>query len=156
MPDFHESLMMGKKVEQMFLLRLKRKYNNPIIIEGSFKPFDIYVPDNHKRWEVKSDMKSNYTGNYLIEVEHYGKPSALMTTEAEYWVLYDSCDWVVCSPIKIKDLILSNNYRLITTIGKGDDYAKKCYLIPKKDIQVIANQIVPCEEHEILNAPTRA
>ena len=150
MPDFHDALMAGKRVERFFWNRLKRKYKHPVMIEGSFKPFDIYIADNHKRWEVKCDMKSNYTGNFLIEVEHYGKPSALMTTEAEFWVFYDAKDWIAVKPQSMKDLILSHGYKLISTIGNGDTHAKKCYLVPKDDIKSIATNIVPCDEDEIL------
>lgn len=152
MPDFSEALMTGKKVEQMFLNRLKMKYKNSMIIEGSFKPFDIYSADNHTRYEIKCDMKSKYTNNFLIEVQHYGKSSALMTTEAEYWVFYDSINWIVVRPEKIKDLILSKGYKQVKTIGNGDTHAKLCYLVKKQDIQNIASQIEPCSEFEIIKS----
>ena len=151
MPDFSKALFIGKKVEQLFYNRLLKKEKLPYLIEGSFKPFDIYTAGDHTRWEVKCDMKSNYTGNYLIEVQHYGKPSALMTTKAEYWVYYDSKMWVVAEPIKIKELILKEGYKQIKSVGNGDEHHKLCYLIPKLDIIDISRWKLRVSDEEILD-----
>ena len=56
-------------------------------MEGYFKDYDIYVPEINKSIEVKSDEKSKYTNNIVVEVEFNGKPSALSTSKADYWVL---------------------------------------------------------------------
>ena len=69
MPEFEEALKHGNIVEKIFLTRLKNKYPKSILIEGFFKDFDIYVPETDTKYEIKSDIKSNETGNYLIEVE---------------------------------------------------------------------------------------
>ena len=65
MADFDTSLSNGQLVEKLFLTKLKGKYPKSILIEGSFKDFDIYVPEIDTKYEVKSDIKSNETGNYL-------------------------------------------------------------------------------------------
>lgn len=148
MPDFKSALSVGKIIENLWLARLKRKSPMSMIIEGSFKDFDIYQPEKHLRYEVKSDMKSIHTGNFLIEVEHYKKPSALMTTKADYWVFYDRYNWIVVPPKKIKDLILTKGYKQVKTTGKGDRHYKLCYLVKKNDIKEIA-YVIKCDKEEV-------
>jgi|TARA_R110000823_G_scaffold189517_6_gene321338 hypothetical protein len=150
MTDFDTSLKAGQLVENLFLTRLKNKYPKSVLIVGSFKDFDIYVPEIDIKYEVKSDIKSNHTGNYLIEVEHYGKPSALLTTKADYWIFYDENDWVCTKPSKIKDLILLRGYRQVKTTGSGDTHHKLCYLIKKEHIKTIS-KIFPCSDWEKIN-----
>ena len=150
MADFDTSLSNGQLVEKLFLTKLKGKYPKSILIEGSFKDFDIYVPEIDTKYEVKSDIKSNETGNYLIEVEHYGKPSALLTTKADYWIIYDENNWVITEPNKIKDLILLRGYKQVKTTGSGDTHHKLCYLIKKEDIKLIS-KIIPCKDWEKIN-----
>ena len=77
MTEFKEALYHGNTVEKIFLNRLQKKYPKAMLISGCFKDFDIYVPETDTKYEIKSDIKSNETGNYLIEVEHYGKPNFL-------------------------------------------------------------------------------
>jgi hypothetical protein len=147
MPEFKEALKHGNIVEKIFLNRLRNKYPKSILIEGSFKDFDIYVPETNTKYEIKSDIKSNETGNYLIEVEHYGKPSALLTTKADYWIFYDEKNWVCTEPNKIKDLILLNGYKQVKTTGIGDIHYKLCYLVRKDDIESIS-KLASCESWE--------
>lgn len=147
MPEFEEALEHGKIIEKIFLKRLKKKYPNSILIEEYFKDFDIYVPETNTKYEIKSDIKSNDTGNYLIEVEHYGKPSALLTTKADYWIFYDEINWVCVRPDEIKDLILLKGYKQIKTIGIGDTHHKLCYLVKKEDMEKIS-KLVNCGQDE--------
>ena len=60
------------------------------MIDGYCKEWDIYIPELDEGVEVKSDQKSKHTGNIVIEIEFNGKPSALATTKAKYWVIFDS------------------------------------------------------------------
>jgi hypothetical protein len=149
MAEFKEALYHGNTVEKIFLNRLQKKYPKAMLISGCFKDFDIYVPETDIKYEIKSDIKSNETGNYLIEVEHYGKPSALLTTKADYWIIYDQENWVCVKPDELKDLILLNGYRQVKTTGTGDTHHKLCYLINKDDIKAIS-KLVNCEEWEII------
>ena len=148
MPAFATALRFGQRVELLVLDRIHVQDPKACIIQGSFSPFDIYIPETHTRVEVKSDQKSMNTGNYLIEVHHYGKPSALLTTEADIWALYDGSQLVWVKPSKIKDTILKNGYRQRTLIGDGDKVPKRCYLIPKDDINQIADYIEEIDEHK--------
>ncbi len=41
---------------------------------------------SNSKIEVKSDRKTEETGNVYIEYESRGKPSGIRTTQAEFWV----------------------------------------------------------------------
>ena len=45
-----------------------------------YKEYDIFVPELNIGIEVKSDEKSKYTSNIVIEIEFNNKPSALSTS----------------------------------------------------------------------------
>ena len=90
MPNtFKEDLLVGQEVEALVLERIKKKYPKAYSIEGYCKEYDIWIPELNYGIEVKQDAKSNYTGNIVIEIEMFNKPSALITTKAKYWVFYD-------------------------------------------------------------------
>ena len=88
--SFKEDLKIGKEIEEYVLSIIQQKYPKAKIMEGYFKEYDIMIPEIDKTVEVKSDIKSLETGNYVVEVAFDGNPSALSTTTADYWVFYDS------------------------------------------------------------------
>ena len=85
-----------------------------------------------KSIEVKSDEKSKYTGNIVVEIEFNGKPSALSTTEADYWVWWDGHSLTWFTVDLIKRCIKETNPPLCKFVGKGDSKQKKAYLIKKE------------------------
>ena len=89
MDTFTIDLQRGKVIEMNVLSIIKKKYPKAYKVDGYFKDYDLYIPEINKSIEVKSDEKSKYTGNILIEVEFNDKPSALMTSKADYWVWWD-------------------------------------------------------------------
>lgn len=129
---FKRDLKRGKHHENVVLNYIKAKYKNAYIKDGYCKEYDIFVPEMNFGVEVKSDEKSKYTNNIVIEIEFNNKPSALMTTKAKYWVIYDgySYNWFLTD--KIKDCIKDNNLKYVEFIGKGDTKSKKAYLIKKE------------------------
>ena len=129
---FKRDLKRGKHHENIVLNYIKAKYKNAYIKDGYCKEYDIFVPEMNFGVEVKSDEKSKYTNNIVIEIEFNNKPSALMTTKAKYWVIYDgySYNWFLTD--KIKDCIKDNNLKYVEFIGKGDTKSKKAYLIKKE------------------------
>ena len=133
METFHRDLKRGKQHEDVILKLIQKKYPMAYIMEGYFKEYDIWIPEINKSVEVKSDEKSKYTGNIVIEVEFNGKPSALSTTKADWWVIYDGQAYVWFTPKRINECITGNNLRVATFIGKGDTKEKKAFLI-KKDL----------------------
>jgi hypothetical protein len=132
MAEFHEALSRGKQIEELILSMIKPKYPKAHIIDGYFKDYDIYIPEKGFGVEVKCDEKSKFTRNLVIEVEFNGKPSALSTTKAEYWVFYTGEEIIWIEPQMLKDIILS--YPLRKFIGKGDTKFKKAYLVKKSHI----------------------
>ena len=118
MQTFHRDLARGKQVEQVVLSYIHKKYPEAYIVDGYFKEWDIYVPEVQKSVEVKSDEKSKYTGNIVIEIEFNGKPSALSTTKADYWVIYDGYHFHWFLPEMIMKCIWENNLKAYSFIGK--------------------------------------
>ena len=72
MGTFAQDLKEGKAIESIVLDLIKIKYPAATIINGYFPGYDIWIPEIHKSIEVKSDQKSQYTGNILIEVCFFG------------------------------------------------------------------------------------
>lgn len=140
MTTFHADLDRGVKVENMLLDILKRKYPCSTLI-NAFKGYDIWVPEINKSIEVKYDEKSNETGNIVVEIEFNGKPSALMTTTADYWVFYDGNVFVTIEPQYIIQCIFMNKLQYVEFVGKGDNKSKKAFLI-KKDTLFAYGKII--------------
>lgn len=129
---FNRDLKRGKQHEQIILNKIQKKYPQANIIDGYCKEYDIWIPELNIGIEVKSDEKSKYTGNIVIEVEFNGKPSALSTTKAKYWVIYDGYTYTWFDVKDIRKCIATNYLRLSTFVGKGDTHPKDAYLIPKQ------------------------
>jgi len=129
---FKRDLAVGKYHENYVLNIIKSKYNQAYIIDGYFKDYDIYVPELNFGVEVKSDKKSKYTNNIVIEIEFNSKPSALSTTKAKYWVIYDGYKYKWFLTERIKECIKENNLKYCEFTGKGDTKSKKAYLINKE------------------------
>ena len=128
---FKKDLKRGKVHEEFVLNVIKSKYEKAFIKDGYCKEYDIYVPEMNFGVEVKSDEKSKYTNNIVIEIEFNEKPSALSTTKAKYWVIYDGYNYNWFLTDKIKDCIKDNKLKYVEFIGNGDTKSKKAYLIKK-------------------------
>lgn len=140
MDSFKRDLGRGIEVENMLLTILRRKYPASTLV-NAFKGYDIWIPEIHKSIEVKYDEKSNETGNIVVEIEFNGKPSALMTTTADFWVFYDGKDFVSIEPREIIKCIFMNKLQYVEFVGKGDSKSKKAFLI-KKDYLFSYGKIV--------------
>lgn len=132
MQTFKRDLQRGKHHENIVLDIIKSKYSKAYIKDGYCKEYDIYVPEMNFGVEVKSDEKSKYTNNIVIEFEFNSKPSALSTTKAKYWVIYDGYNYNWFLTERIKDCIKDNKLNYVQFIGKGDTKSKKAYLIKKE------------------------
>tara|TARA_Y100001973_G_scaffold40875_1_gene61087 strand:- start:970 stop:1398 length:429 start_codon:yes stop_codon:yes gene_type:complete len=139
--SFSEDLKAGKEIEEFILSIIQKKYPKAKIMEGYFKEYDIIIPEINKTVEVKSDVKSLETGNYVVEVAFDGKPSALSTTTADYWVFYDSESLVWITPQNIWRAV--KGFPLREFVGKGDEKSKNAYLCPKEHIRIVADFIKP-------------
>lgn len=130
--QFQIDLKAGQRIEQEVLSMIHKKYPKAYIQDGYFKEWDIFVPDVDVGVEVKSDQKSQHTGNIVIEIEYNGKPSALSTTKASYWVIYDGIEYRWFLPSEIQRCITENNLHYATFTSRGDTCSKKAYLIRKE------------------------
>ena len=90
-----------------------------------------------KKCEVKTERdKWASTGNICIEIESYGKPSGLTSTEAELWVHNLVKDGELCCSLvfntdKLRKIM--QEMKPYTLMG-GDNNASKLYLVNIKEL----------------------
>jgi len=128
--NFKKDLQRGRKIEEKILDICKQKYPCSILIDGKFKDYDLFIPETGKKLEIKGDYRSCDTGNIIIELMMFGKPSALLTTKADYWVIYTGKELLWITPIKIIECITVNNINSRVLTGQGDTASKVACLIP--------------------------
>jgi hypothetical protein len=138
---FKESLSFGAKVEEYVLSQIQKKYPEAHMPGGYNKNWDIFIPEIKKGIEVKCDMSSNVNLKMLVEVTMNNKPSALLTTNAFYWVFYDGFSLFWIKPIEIMKAILIEGIRVAEFTGGTDKYAKKAYFVPKEIIRKYSDVI---------------
>ena len=131
MNTFYTDLDRGIKIELKALEVIKKSYSCATLI-SAFKGYDIWIPGCHKSVEVKYDPMSNKTGNIVVEIEMSGKPSALLTTTADYWLFYDDNIFVLIRPKDIIKCIFLNKLVHTEFTAKGDYNSKKAFLIRKE------------------------
>ena len=129
---FQSDLKVGKIYENIVLQKIQEKYPKAYIQKGYCKDWDIYIPELEIGVEVKSDKKSMHTGNIVIEIEFDNQPSALSTTKAKWWVIYDGLQYNWFMVNNIKKCITENNLTYKKFVGRGDTKQKKAYLIKKE------------------------
>lgn len=133
--EFNKSKKVGDIIENEILKKIQRKYKNAFIDDRGkkFSDWDIFIPEINQGIEVKGDYKSKLTGNLVIEVEMYDKPSALSITKATYWVIVDGFRIIWIKPIEIYRFIEKKQYRRTSFVGDGDIVTKYAYLISHND-----------------------
>ena len=145
---FQDDLAVGESLEKYILNKIRtgktplfgEAYPDAHKIDGYFKGYDLFIPGIEVRIEVKQDRKSQYTGNYVIELEYGGEPSALSTTEADYWVFHDGLCEIWTTPWRIREAVKGLN--IVRFVGKGDTKYKKAYLCPVGKIKNTAEFVI--------------
>lgn len=124
---FVRDLAYGQGFESIILEWAKIKYPNAILIEGSFKDYDIDASPS--LLECKFDYKSRKTPNIVIEFEDRGKPSGIAVTKATHWIhCFWYNDWVVATAsIEIWKEIIKE----VDVVGGGDELSTLMYRVPK-------------------------
>ena len=89
-----------------------------------------------KKLEVKRDSWIFKSGNIAIEYESRNKPSGIATSQADYWVIIFSGEYldeiiVIIKSEKLKD-ICRKHYKLGNIKKVGDNNTSKVVLIPLK------------------------
>ena len=128
--NFKKDLQRGREIEEKILSICREKYPSSVLINGKFKDYDLFIPETNKKLEIKGDYRSCETGNIIIELMMYGKPSALLTTKADFWVIYTGLELLWTTPEKIIECITVNNINSRTLTGQGDTVSKVACLIP--------------------------
>lgn len=136
METFHRDLELGKQIEKLHLKIIQQTFPDAYIIDGYCKEWDIWIPSQKMGIEIKSDQKSRYTGNIVVEIEFNGKPSALSTTKSKYWIFYTGEKSIMVDVDDLKTLV--KNFQPVIFTAKGDIKPKKAYLIPQKYIENLA------------------
>jgi len=131
--SFNKDLQRGLKIEDSVVSILRKKYPCATLV-SAFKGYDIWIPEIDKSVEVKYDPMSCETGNIVVEIEMYGKPSGLMASTADYWVFYDG-EMFVIMPIKnIFKCIFDCKLQYVEFVGNGDTRSKKAFLVDKNTL----------------------
>ena len=128
--NFKKDLQRGRKIEEKILDICKQKYPCSVLIDGKFKDYDLFIPETNKTIEIKGDYRSCETGNIIIELMMFNVPSALLTTKADYWVIFTGQELLWTTPIKIIECITINNISSRSLTGQGDTASKVACLIP--------------------------
>jgi len=140
MNSFFADLEIGINMEEEVLAYIRQKY--PLAIrEVAKKEHDLLIPEIGQTVEVKQDFKSKHTGNFVIEVEMYGRPSGLLSSTADWWCFCDGDSFLFVEREKIHSVL--NGYTLREFIGKGDNEPKKAYLVPKEHLTKIGTICIP-------------
>ena len=133
MSPFSEDLELGKISEYELMEMCRKKGQHPLPVDGNFKYYDFIIAETKTAYEVKRDHKSAETGNVVIEVKMYNKPSGLISTRADYWVFDLPDEYLIIKPDRIKDCILYHGIQQVRFVGNGDKEPKQAYLV-KMDI----------------------
>ena len=131
---FEALLARGELYQQVYLDQIDISQYDVEIAQGCFKEWDIRL--THKvtreviRIEVKSDTKSKYTGNIVIEFACNGVPSGIDATTAHYWIHFvPTTNTYYQIPVKyIRNKIAKKRY-LYKSRG-GDGGRAEMYVFP--------------------------
>jgi len=143
MDTFDRDLKRGKKIEEKHLAIIQKTYPDAYMIDGYCKEWDIWIPSINIGIEVKADLMSQSTGNIGIEISYNGKPSALSTTKAKYWIFDTGVDTIYAGVDDLKELVDKSKDRLRTFTAKGDSHPKDAYLIKQKYIENVKTTMQP-------------
>jgi hypothetical protein len=132
---WEDSLAFGQMVEDYVLSRIRKTRPKAFRREGNHPAWDIYVPETKTKIEVKSDVRSNKTGNYVIETSYGGRASAFTTSTADLWCFFNGYKLIWITKAGIKKAIKESGRTLKTFRGGTDHKSKTAYLIPEYYIE---------------------
>ena len=144
MSEFDDDLDKSQPSVDKVLLLAQRK--NPYAFKtiGMDAKGDIAIPKNLDFIEVKYDLVSNETQNYLIEVTYNDKPSGLNSTQSDFWAIDDGKKILKIRCRDIWRCISDHQLRWVRQRNGKDLYYKNVYLIPKDTLckygMIISNE----------------
>jgi hypothetical protein len=75
--NFTQDLKFSQEAEEYTVNKLKEKWPKTKRVEGNFKGYDIVIPEEDWKIEVKLDRKTLITDNLFIEYESRKHPSGI-------------------------------------------------------------------------------
>jgi hypothetical protein len=132
---WEEALTFGKMVEEYVLLKIQKQYSKAFIRDGRHKQWDIYIPEKKLKIEVKSDVYSNKTGNFVIETSYGDRPSGMTTTTADFWVFFTGAKLIWITPNQIRAAIKESGVELRKFTSGTDIRHKTAFLVPVSFIE---------------------
>ncbi len=119
---YTEKNILGVKYELKVLNLLIDKYKYTIIKKSNnnYKYDIIYKTLDNKiiKAEIKADLQATKYNNYFIEFEQNHKPSGILTTEADFYIICDSNNEVIIiNTTVLKFLIEHHIYKRIADVN---------------------------------------
>lgn len=115
--------------------------------EGEFKGYDLRLdlrdlkdhPYFERRYEVKHDRGAPRTGNVAIELTCRGKPSGIIASTADYWVIVVGSTAHFIEVAVLRFEVFCSSY---ARIQGGDDQASVIVLVPVSRLKQLATSII--------------
>ena len=128
---FHEDLAFGNKFQSWYIERAQP--DEVIVKEGNFKPYDAIL--DGEKYEFKAEKLIAKYGNICIEYRSRDKPSGIITTEADYYIIMSVMGervhelWKVPTST-LRNMIDAKSYHRDTK--GGDGWANQMFLFKKE------------------------
>lgn len=131
--NFRKDLKVGQQTEKEALEHLAKHLTYDEAEFNNDKKYDIRVVmgEQVRTYEVKTDLMCGYTGNFALEYECRGKPSGIVTTEADYWIYKLDDGFYLISVTRLKELIDEAKYfRMVSGGDRGSNTKMFLFKLP--------------------------
>ena len=94
---------------------------------GNFSDWDYKI--DGKTYEQKTDRKTIFTGNIVVELTEDGKPAGILRSKADYWVSYpiEYGEIAVVPRMKMARITRDKHVKVLDC---GDTVVGTCMLVP--------------------------
>jgi hypothetical protein len=120
--NFRKDLKIGQEAEKAAFEALSKRLTFDSVEYNHDNRYDFKVKKGEleKTYEVKRDLMCGQTGNFALEYECRGKPSGIVTTQADYWIYQLDDGFYLISVTDLKNLIDEAKYfRMVTGGDRG-------------------------------------
>lgn len=131
--NFRRDLKVGQQTEKEAAEKLKQHFNFDSLEFNNDKKYDIKatIGEVSRTYEVKTDLMCGQTGNFALEYECRGKPSGIVTTEADYWIYKLDDGFYMISVESLKNLIDEGKYfRMVSGGDRGSNTKMFLFKLP--------------------------
>lgn len=99
------------------------------------------ISNSNGKFEVKIDRMAITTGNIVLEIECYGKPSGIATTEADWLTYLISHKDEIVSGFTFNVAVLRRNLKKMKSkfhiAQGGENHASKMFIIPLGQVHLL-------------------